>query len=109
MKFMEIISLEIGHGLIPLTEEENGTLLRNKIKDIRKQLKDELKLNLPKICIRDNSTLELYEYRIKINENEIGRGNFKKSIFSTAFIIIFNHLYESIHRHISDIFEENGH
>jgi flagellar biosynthesis protein FlhA len=70
----EMISLEIGYGLIPYVEEtQNGEIVK-RIKTLRKQLSKELGLIVPLIHIKDNLELKSGEYRVLIKDVEIARG-----------------------------------
>ncbi len=70
----ETISFEIGYGLIPLVDEEQGGELIKRIKSLRKQLSKELGLLVPLIHIKDNLELLSGEYRILIKGIEVARG-----------------------------------
>lgn len=70
----EMISLEIGYGLIPFVEEsQNGEIVK-RIKSLRKQLSKELGLLVPLVHIKDNLELKSGEYRVLIKDVEIARG-----------------------------------
>ncbi len=70
----EMITLEIGYGLIPYVDEsQNGEIIK-KIKSLRKQLSKELGLIIPLIHIKDNLELKPGEYRILIKDIEVTRG-----------------------------------
>ncbi|NPA03740.1 MAG: flagellar biosynthesis protein FlhA [Epsilonproteobacteria bacterium] len=70
----EPISFEIGYGLIPLVDEEQGGELVKRIKALRKQLSKELGIIIPLIHIKDNLDLQSGEYRILIRGIEVARG-----------------------------------
>ncbi|MDD5425263.1 MAG: flagellar biosynthesis protein FlhA [candidate division Zixibacteria bacterium] len=63
---VDTIGLEIGYGLIPLVDANQGGDLLNRISLIRKQLAGELGIIVPPIRIRDNVQLRPSEYQIKI-------------------------------------------
>lgn len=70
----EMITLEIGYGLIPYVEEsQNGEIVK-RIKALRKQLSKELGLIVPLIHIKDNLELKPGEYRVLIKDVEIAGG-----------------------------------
>lgn len=70
---INVLELEIGYGLIRLTEEtESGNLL-NRIKLMRKQLALDIGVIIPSIRIRDNLTLDKNEYIFLIKGIEVGR------------------------------------
>ncbi len=68
------ISLEVGYGLIPLVDQENGAELLERITRIRKETALSMGLVVPPIRIMDNIQLEAFEYSIKIKEQEVGMG-----------------------------------
>lgn len=63
---VDTIGLEIGYGLIPLVDANQGGDLLKRISLIRKQLAGELGIIVPPIRIRDNVQLRPSEYQIKI-------------------------------------------
>ncbi|MFZ5981433.1 MAG: flagellar biosynthesis protein FlhA [Candidatus Zixiibacteriota bacterium] len=63
---VDTIGLEIGYGLIPLVDANQGGDLLNRISLIRKQLATELGIIVPPIRIRDNVQLKPNTYQIKI-------------------------------------------
>jgi flagellar biosynthesis protein FlhA len=63
---VDTIGLEIGYGLIPLVDSNQGGDLLERISTIRKQLAGELGIVVPPIRIRDNVRLKPNEYQIKI-------------------------------------------
>jgi len=67
------IGLEIGYGLIPLVDTNQGGDLLNRISLIRKQLATELGIIVPPIRIRDNVQLKPNEYQVKIKGIKIAR------------------------------------
>ncbi|GAB6076234.1 flagellar biosynthesis protein FlhA [Desulfurobacterium crinifex] len=70
----DILVLEIGYKLVPLVDErENGVLVK-RIKNLRKNLIQELGILLPMIRIRDNLQLAPGEYVFYIKGVEEARG-----------------------------------
>lgn len=67
------LELEIGYGLIPLVDVEQGGDLLGRIKTMRKQVASEMGFVVPPIRIRDNIQLDTNEYVIKIRGVEISR------------------------------------
>jgi len=63
---VDTLGLEIGYGLIPLVDANQGGDLLKRISSIRKQLATELGIIVPSIRIRDNVQLAPNEYRIKV-------------------------------------------
>ncbi len=75
---LDPLTLEIGYGLIPLVEEQQGELLA-KIKAMRRQLAKEIGFVVPPIHIRDNLQLRPHEYSfllrgIEVAKNEVMMG-----------------------------------
>ena len=68
------MELEIGYGLIPLVDVNQGGDLLERITMLRRQMAGELGMIVPPIRIRDNIQLSPNEYLIKIKGNEVGRG-----------------------------------
>ena len=63
---VDTIGLEIGYGLIPMVDPNQGGDLLTRISTLRKQLATELGIMVPPIRIRDNVRLKPNEYQIKI-------------------------------------------
>jgi flagellar biosynthesis protein FlhA len=63
---VDTIGLEIGYGLIPLVDANQGGDLLDRIASIRKQLASELGIIVPSVRIRDNVRLKPSEYQVKI-------------------------------------------
>jgi flagellar biosynthesis protein FlhA len=74
---LDPISLELGYGLIPLVDKEQGAELLDRITRIRRETALELGLVVPRIRIIDNMRLEPSEYCFKIKGIEVGRGALK--------------------------------
>lgn len=68
------ISLEIGYGLISITDSSDENNLINHIVSIRRQIANELGVVINPIRIRDNLQLGPNEYIIKIKGNKISGG-----------------------------------
>jgi len=68
------MELEIGYGLIPLVDVNQGGDLLERITMLRRQMAGELGMIVPPIRIRDNIQLSPNEYSIKIKGNDVGRG-----------------------------------
>jgi flagellar biosynthesis protein FlhA len=78
---LDPLSLEIGYGLIPLVDKEQGAELLDRITRIRRESALELGLVVPRIRIIDNMRLEPAEYSFKIRGVEVGRGRIKTGHF----------------------------
>lgn len=66
--------IEIGYGLIPLVDVNQGGDLLNRISTIRKSLAIELGIIVPPIRIRDNIQLGSSEYTFIIHDVEVVKG-----------------------------------
>ncbi|MCB0281059.1 MAG: flagellar biosynthesis protein FlhA [Calditrichae bacterium] len=73
--------IEIGYGLIPLVDENQGGNLLNRITTIRKSLAIEMGILVPAIRIRDNIQLKASEYVFKIYGIEVARGEVMMDYF----------------------------
>ncbi len=63
---VDVLGLEIGYGLIPLVDDNQGGDLLERISVIRKQLATEMGIVVPSIRIRDNIQLKPNEYQLKV-------------------------------------------
>ena len=63
---VDTLGLEIGYGLIPLVDINQGGDLLSRVSTIRKQLAGELGIIVPPVRIRDNVQLRPNEYIIKV-------------------------------------------
>ena len=71
---LDPLSLELGYGLIPLVDKDQGAELLDRITRIRREKALDLGLVVPRIRIIDNMRLEPAEYCIKIKGVDVGRG-----------------------------------
>ncbi|MBT3272460.1 MAG: flagellar biosynthesis protein FlhA [Spirochaetales bacterium] len=71
---LDPLSLELGYGLIPLVDKDQGAELLDRITRIRREKALDLGLVVPRIRIIDNMRLEPAEYCVKIKGVEVGRG-----------------------------------
>lgn len=74
---IDYIRVEIGYGLLPLVSAERGSRLTEQIKNLRKQLAQEIGFVLPSVRIQDNIQLPAMVYSIRIKELEAGRGELR--------------------------------
>jgi len=65
------LEVEIGYGLIPLVDTNQGGDLLDRVSAIRRQLAIELGIIVPPIRIRDNVQLNPNQYRFKIKSIEV--------------------------------------
>ncbi len=75
------IEIEIGYGLIPLADEEQGGTLFKRIIGLRKQLALELGIIVPPVRVRDNIYLEANEYVVKIRGNKVAGGEVRPGYY----------------------------
>ncbi len=71
---LDVMELEIGYGLIPLVDPEQGGDLLERIRAVRKQMALDRGFIIPSVHIRDNLELKPQEYAIRIKGVEIARG-----------------------------------
>ena len=69
---VEAMELEIGYGLIPLVDREQGGELLDRIANIRRRSAIDLGIVVPPIRIRDNMQLKANDYVIKIRGVTVG-------------------------------------
>lgn len=74
---LDPLSLELGYGLIPLVDRDQGAELLDRITRIRREMALDLGLAVPPIHIIDNMRLEPSDYSFKIRGTEVGRGTLK--------------------------------
>ncbi|MFH0880876.1 MAG: flagellar biosynthesis protein FlhA [Lentisphaerota bacterium] len=68
------MDLEIGFGLVPLVDRNQGGKLIDRIGMVRNQIAEELGIVLPPVNVRDNVNLKNTEYCVKIRGLEVARG-----------------------------------
>jgi flagellar biosynthesis protein FlhA len=78
---LDPISLELGFGLIPLVDKDQGAELLERVTRIRKEAALDLGLVVPRIRIMDNMRLEPSEYAFKLRGTEVGRGTIRMGHF----------------------------
>jgi flagellar biosynthesis protein FlhA len=74
---LDPLSLELGYGLIPLVDKNNGAELLERVQRVRTQSGLDMGLVIPKIRITDNMMLEPSEYCFKIKGIDVGRGKIR--------------------------------
>jgi flagellar biosynthesis protein FlhA len=79
---VDTLEMEIGYGLIPLVDPNQGGDLLNRVKMIRRQIALELGLVVPAVRIRDNMQLQPNHYSIKLKGIEIG----KAEVYADRFL-----------------------
>lgn len=68
------LELEIGYGLIRLTDPSNGGDLLERLNRVRQKLAQELGMILPSVRISDNLRLKPHQYRIKLHGVPVANG-----------------------------------
>jgi flagellar biosynthesis protein FlhA len=63
---LDTLELEIGYGLIPLVDVQQGGDLLSRVAMIRKQLAQDIGIVVPPIRIRDNVQLKPNKYEVKV-------------------------------------------
>jgi flagellar biosynthesis protein FlhA len=72
---VDVLSLEVGVGLISLVDSQQDGEVLERIVSSRKQFAQELGIVVPMVMVRDNIQLKPGEYQILLKGNVIGRGN----------------------------------
>ncbi|MEQ9093501.1 MAG: flagellar biosynthesis protein FlhA, partial [Miltoncostaeaceae bacterium] len=70
---LDPLELEIGYGLVPLVDADEGGDLLGRVAMVRRQAATELGVSLAPIRIRDNVRLNSHEYAVKIRGVEVAR------------------------------------
>ncbi|MGL4209443.1 MAG: FHIPEP family type III secretion protein, partial [Candidatus Adiutrix sp.] len=70
---LDVLELEVGYGLIPLVDDEQGGELLERIRSIRRQFALDAGFIVPPMHVRDNLQLRPGEYSILIKGNEVAR------------------------------------
>jgi flagellar biosynthesis protein FlhA len=78
---LDAISLELGYGLIPLVDKDQGAELLDRMQGVRRSSALDLGLVIPLIRIVDNIGLESSEYCFKIKGVSVGRGKIRKGYY----------------------------
>jgi flagellar biosynthesis protein FlhA len=78
---LDPLSLELGYGLIPLVDRDQGAELLDRITRIRREAALDLGLVVPRIRIIDNMRLEPPEYCFKIKGVEVGKASIKMNYY----------------------------
>lgn len=75
------VGLEIGSGLIPLTNVSGNGSLPKRISSMRRDLTRKNGMWIPTVRLRDNMKLDSSVYRVLINGREVGRGEIRPGFF----------------------------
>jgi flagellar biosynthesis protein FlhA len=71
---VDVFSIEIGYGLLPLAETRNGGDLLARVTGVRKTLAREKGIVVPPVSVRDNLELEANDYRFLLRGKPVARG-----------------------------------
>jgi len=74
------VRIELGYALLALVNAQNGPMLTDQIKGLRRQLANEVGFVLPAVRIQDNMQLPANTYVIRVKEIEAGRGEVKPAM-----------------------------
>ncbi|HIC98894.1 MAG TPA: flagellar biosynthesis protein FlhA, partial [Pyrodictiaceae archaeon] len=74
------VRLELGYGLLPMTNGQGGQRLTDQIKSLRRQLAQEIGFVMPSVRIQDNLQLPANTYIIRVKEIEAGRGELRPNM-----------------------------
>ena len=78
---LDVLSLELGYGLVPLVEKEKGAELLERVQGVRRQAAFDMGLVFPKVRIQDNAMLDPSEYCFKIKGVDSGRGKIRTGYY----------------------------
>ncbi len=77
---IDLVRLELGYGLLPLINSEQGRRLTDQIKGLRRQLAGEMGFIMPSVRIQDNLQLPPNTYVLRVKEIEVGRGELRPNM-----------------------------
>ena len=72
---IDMLSVEVGHGLVPLIDPAQDGEVVERIQGIRKQFAQDMGVIIPQVQLRDNLQLEPGTYQILLKGNKIAQGN----------------------------------
>ena len=75
------LGLEVGYGLIPMLDVNQGGTVLERIKAVRRQMAQDLGIVVPPVRIRDNLQLPPNTYRILLRGEEIARADLQPAQF----------------------------
>jgi len=76
---VDVLAMEVGYGLIPLVDVNQGGQFMERVRSIREQMAREMGILVPPIHIQDNMKLKPNEYVILLRGNEVARGELMKN------------------------------
>jgi flagellar biosynthesis protein FlhA len=71
---VEVLTVELGSGLVSLADAAAGGDLLDRVTQIRTQIAEEFGMILPKVHVRDHAWLGMNEYVIRLRGVEVARG-----------------------------------
>jgi len=72
---IDILAIEVGHGLVPLIDPSQDGEVVDRIQGIRKQFAQEMGIIIPQVQLRDNLQLDPGTYQILLKGNKIAQGS----------------------------------
>ncbi|MDT8399997.1 MAG: flagellar biosynthesis protein FlhA, partial [Pseudomonadales bacterium] len=75
VQLIDILSLEVGHRLIPMVDQQQQGELLGRIKSVRKKFAQDVGFLPPVVHIRDNLSLSPNSYVILLKGGEVGRAD----------------------------------
>ena len=72
---VDMLCIEVGHGIIPLIDPAQDGEVVERIQGIRKQFAQEMGVIIPQVQLRDNLQLDPGSYQILLKGNKIAQGN----------------------------------
>jgi flagellar biosynthesis protein FlhA len=78
---LDLLSLELGLGLLFLVKEDKAEELGERIQGVRRETAINLGIVIPSVRIIDNTQLPHEEYHFKLKGNDIGKGTIRKGCF----------------------------
>jgi flagellar biosynthesis protein FlhA len=78
---MDELRIELGYGLLPLANGEEGDRLTGQIKALRRQLAADMGFIMPSVRILDNMQIPANGYVIKVKEVDAGTGELRPGQF----------------------------
>jgi len=77
---IDLVRMELGYGLLPLINTEQGNRLTDQIRALRRQMATEMGFVMPSVRIQDNLQLPPNSYVIRVKEIEAGRGEIRPNM-----------------------------
>ena len=78
---VDMLAVEVGHGLVPLIDPAQDGEIVDRIQGIRKQFAQEMGIIIPQVQLRDNLQLEPGGYQILLKSNKVAAGNLMVDYF----------------------------